>query len=222
MGLLDRLAETVRQLTVDQRRPTVAIDGPDAAGKTMLADRLAERLLSGSPVQVVRASIDNFQHPRDLRHRRGSLSADGYYLDAFDHRALRDRLLIPFRRGQAVVQVATFDYATDQPAVVSVDVGPRAVLLVDGVFLQHRKLHDLWSLVVYLTVEPAIALRRGVERDAEDPHSRSEMKRRYLARYLPGQQLYRADVDPETSADIVIANDEVAAPAVLRWDQPRS
>jgi uridine kinase len=54
----------------------VAIDGPDTAGKTTLADELADALL-GRGREVVRASIDDFLRPRDERHRRGPDSPEG-------------------------------------------------------------------------------------------------------------------------------------------------
>ena len=47
--------------------------------------------------------------------------------------------------------------------------------------------------------------------------SPEEVERRYRARYLPGQQLYRREADPETRADVLVDNDDVNAPVILRW-----
>ena len=68
-------------------RGRVAIDGPDAAGKTTLADALAA--LTGLP----RVRADDFLAPPDVRHARGPLDPDGYYADAFDLPALRAAVL---------------------------------------------------------------------------------------------------------------------------------
>jgi uridine kinase len=65
----------------------VAIDGPDAAGKTTLA--LALAALTGVP----RLSADDFLAPPEVRYARGPLSPDGYYADAFDLPALRAAVL---------------------------------------------------------------------------------------------------------------------------------
>ena len=66
-----------RVAAVRLSHPTrVAIDGVDAAGKSMLADELVpaiERLGRS----VIRASIDGFHNPQSIRHRKGSLSPHG-------------------------------------------------------------------------------------------------------------------------------------------------
>lgn len=79
--LVDRLAALVAG------RSRVALNGPDAAGKTTLADQLAER------VPVRRLSIDDFHRPPAERLRRGSLSPEGYLADCFDFPAFRQRAL---------------------------------------------------------------------------------------------------------------------------------
>lgn len=203
MDALDQLAKTVHRLAAGEPRPTIAIDGPDAAGKTTLADKLRDLLRPEASVQLLRASIDDFHFPRAVRRQRGALSPEGYYLEAFDQVSLRDRLLVPFRSGQPKVVTALFDYDADRPAEVSVDVEPRAVLIVDGVFLQRPTLRELWSFLVYLSVDPDTSLRRGVARDSRSDAA-ADVERRYRERYLPGQALYRADVDPERRADVVL------------------
>jgi uridine kinase len=84
-----------RILQVELSHPTrVAIDGPDAAGKTTLAREL-EHVLERSGRPVIRASIDGFHRPRAERLARGPESPDGYYFDSFDYPALRSALLEP-------------------------------------------------------------------------------------------------------------------------------
>jgi uridine kinase len=80
VDLVARLADAVEGLRRRDGRVVVGIDGPDAAGKTTLADRLAAAL----PGMPRRVSIDDFLQPRGQRYRRGELSAEGYYRDLFD------------------------------------------------------------------------------------------------------------------------------------------
>lgn len=212
-GVVDRLAERLAALARTTDRVLVGIDGPDAAGKTTLADRLAGRL----PVPAVRASVDGFHRPRAVRRRQGDLSAAGYYCDAYDHEALVGRLLRPFAGGAGRVATQIFDHLADAPAEVLCDVPPQAVLVVDGVFVQRDVLRGFWTLSVYLHAPPAETLRRALVRDDGDP---ADIERRYRERYLPAQALYRTQAEPLASADVVLDNTDPAAPALVRWPGP--
>jgi uridine kinase len=186
-AVLETLADRIAAL----RRPRplrVAIDGADAAGKTTLATEL-EPLLRERGRSVLRASIDDFLYPRAVRYRRGSESPDGYYLDSFDHQALRAHVL-----------------AHDEPA--------GAVLLVDGVFLLRPELEGLWDFSVFVEADFDELLRRGVERDAERFGSREEASRRYETRYLPAQARYLGEMEPARRADAVLENTDARAPTL--------
>lgn len=137
MDLVGRLAAAVMELSRIVDRVLVGIDGPDAAGKTTLANRLAEAL----QVPTLRTSIDGFHQPRELRYQRGHLSAEANYHDSFDYPALLGDCLTPFREGATRVQVARYDYRadTDRPVYVA-PVPARAVLIFDGVFLLREQL----------------------------------------------------------------------------------
>lgn len=114
----------------------VAIDGVDAAGKTTLANDLAPVITAlGRP--VIRASIDGFHNPQEIRRRRGSLSPEGYFLDSFNYPALVETLLQPLGPGgSGLFRRSVFDFRTDKPAAAEMETAPvGAVLLFDGVFL---------------------------------------------------------------------------------------
>lgn len=186
--LVARIGDLIVGLAREHDRVTVGIDGPDAAGKTTLADALAHHLRG----HVVRASVDSFHQPIDVRRRRGDLSPEGCYLDSFDYDRLHREVLTPFANG-----------------------GDRATLIVDGVFLLRPELRHAWTLSVSLDVSPAETLRRARLRDAD--LMGPELERRYAERYLPAQVIYRADADPLSSADVVIGFDDPANPVIRRW-----
>lgn len=164
----------------------VGIDGPDAAGKTTLADGLAAAI--GGPVH--RVSIDDHQRPRAERYARGELSPEGCYRD-------------------------THDLAAFAVACLS---GPAGVPVVaDGVFLLRPELRDLWTLAVHLRVGADEVLRRALERDTALFGTAAEVERRYGGRYLPAQELYRAEADPEARADVLVDNTDPRRPRVLRF-----
>ena len=211
--LLDQLELRVSGLLAQRERVLVAVDGPDAAGKTTFADSLALRL---GP-RAVRASGDGFHASRAVRTRSGRLSPEGYYRDAFDERALVDGLLTPFAAGAAEVRTQVFDHRADAAAVTTTRVAPEAALVVDGVFLLRETLRHRWDLAVYLHVPPEETLRRARPRDAAEMGGEAEVERRYLARYLPAQALYRREARPLAVADVVVDNTDPAAPEVVRW-----
>jgi uridine kinase len=196
----------------------VAVDGPDAAGKTTLADELAEHL-RGRREEVIRVGIDGFHRPRTVRLRRGSLSPEGYYHDSFDYDAVRRVVLGPLGPGgDRRYRTGVFDYRTDQGVDEPARLAPEtAVLLFDGVFMLRPELRDNWDLSIFVDVSTQETLRRAQVRDADLLGGPGVIRERYQRRYLPGQRLYRSTAAPEQAADIVIDNNAPAEPRVLKW-----
>jgi uridine kinase len=119
------------------------------------------------------------------------------------------------------LRTTAHDHATEaEEDIDSTAVPIRAVLLIDGVFLLRPELRDLWTLSIYLRVSPEETLRRAHHRDLELFGSAEQVERRYLARYLPGQALYRQQADPEAVAHILVDNEHSDAPRIERWAVP--
>ena len=167
---------------------------------------------------MIRASVDGFHRPRVERHAQGADSPIGYYEDSFDHDALRRALLEPLGPGgDRTFRLATFDYRTDATVSAPASVAPDdAILLFDGVFLQRPGLREQFDLCVFLEVSSDVAMRRALDRDRALLGSREEVERRYRTRYLPGQRLYVEAVRPHERADVVVRNDDPAAPLLVR------
>ncbi|GIG00044.1 hypothetical protein Cci01nite_51370 [Catellatospora citrea] len=219
---MGQVAGVVAGLCAYRERVLVGIDGPDAAGKTTLADSLARRLRDTLPTGtgVLRASIDGFHRPREQRLAQGELSAEGCYHDTFDHPALLQHCLLPFARGASAIGTARRDHRADADRPESTAVPARAVLVFDGVFLLRQQLRACWTLTVHLRVSPAETLRRALVRDLALFGSEEAVRRRYEGRYLPAQQLYRDDADPEGAADVLVDNERPDVPVLLRLSVP--
>jgi uridine kinase len=212
---LQRLARTLTALAPGHV-PRVAIDGPDAAGKTTFADELAGLIPGGRP--VIRASIDGWHYPAERRHQRGSESPEGYFLDSFDHEALVRGLLRPLGPGgdrRYLTAIYDFRAGLPVPATVRAATG-QELLLFDGVFLQREELRGCWDYTIYLHVSPADTMRRALVRDLARFGSVEEVKRRNTRRYLPGQELYRQRVDPAGQADTVLDMTDPSRPVSRR------
>ncbi|MFC5922884.1 cytidylate kinase family protein [Micromonospora vulcania] len=210
--MLGRLAEAVGSVTV--AHPTrVAIDGPPAAGKTTLADELAD-VLRTQGRDVIRATADDFLFPRAQRYSRGEYSAEGCYFDTHDHDALNRVLLDPLGPGgDRQFQHAVYDRATDTALSPPVTTAPAdAVLVFDGVFLMRPELFDRWDLRIFVSTALEKTVDRAVVRERQ-VSSRAEVERRWRERYIPSQQLYLATVRPTDHAEIIVHNDVPQQPA---------
>jgi uridine kinase len=190
-------------------RTTLAIDGPDGAGKSRFADDLA-LAFERAGFTVFRASVDDFHQPRAQRHRAGRFSPEGYYRDAFDYSLLRRVLLEPFRMGgSAGFQLAGFDLERDMPVESAWVTGPAdAILIVDGVFLNRFELRVAWNSSIWLDADPAVRLARRVERDGADPNPKAESN----MRHSEAQRLYVRDAHPNTTASAIVDNTDPDAP----------
>jgi uridine kinase len=200
--LLVDLAGRVLALA-DDRPLVVAIDGMSCVGKTTLADELAA-ILDGADRPVLRVSYDDFHQPRDVRHRRDRLSAEGYLLDSYDADALRRLVLGPLADRVGEVVTASFDLASDEvvsPPPAPVEDG--AVVLVEGEFLLTPDFQDAWDLAVLLVAEPAAVLARALDRDG-DLGTPEQVRELYLRRYLAAWALHEERHDPWSRADVVV------------------
>jgi uridine kinase len=193
-----------------RERVAVAVDGVDGAGKSVLAAELAAEVAPHR--RVLHLTVDGFHRPRAQRYRTGR-GPEGFYRDSYDYDALQALVLQPFRAGRPVM-TAVRDVATDRALRPEpVPVGADTVLIVDGIFLQRPELAGAWDAAVFVDVPFAVSVPRGNDRfDGDhDPDPEAASNRRYVE----GQRLYLADVDPRASATWVVDNTDLAHPVLL-------
>lgn len=219
MNRLNAIKKIANQINdVCLNHPTrVAIDGVDASGKTILANELVEPL-SQLGRYVIRASIDGFHNPSEVRRARGELSPEGYYYDSFNYRVLVDKLLKPLGSGGSrKYRRVVFDFRENAPVEGSMEEAPNdAVLLFDGVFLLREEIRSYWDFSVFVQADFEITLHRALQRDKGLFGNVENVETRYKQRYIPGQQLYLSDVDPESRVDVVLMNNIPDQPKLIQ------
>lgn len=209
-GLLVRLErEILRRRGAGVLR--VGIDGVDGAGKTTLADALAD-VLRAAGIPVIRASVDGFHHPRAVRYRLGRHSPEGFFRDSYDYGTLRRSLLDPLSPGGSLrYRAAVFDQRSDRQVDAAEErARPGSVLIVDGIFLHRAELRAYWDFSVFLDVRFEVSIPRGAQRGEGSPDPLAPENRRYIE----GQRLYLRECDPKTHATLVIGYDDPAAPRI--------
>lgn len=207
----DVLAAVVEALG-DVRRPVlVAIDGADASGKTWFADDLATALRRDG-VEVVRASVDDFHHPRAFRHEHGR-TGETVWTRSYDYRALRRDLVDPWLAGCGTAyRTRLHDLASDSAVEESPSPVPATgVLVVDGVFAQRPELAEAWDLVVWLDAPDAERARRMARPDSVA----AELDHPDQARSLDAQRIYADLCDPHAGADLVVDNTDPISPRLV-------
>jgi len=184
-------------------RIIIAVDGIGGSGTARIADDLAD-VFRESDRAAFRASIDDFHRPREERYARGRDSAEGYYDDSFDYRLFRRVLIEPFRlAGSAGFQLVGFDETRDVTTESRWVTGPQdAVLIVDGVFLHRPELAGIWHYSMWVDVPFDVAYRRLQASIGADPRPDAMSN----ARYVGGQRLYLARVNPRNQASVVVDN----------------
>jgi uridine kinase len=193
----------------------VGVDGITAAGKSTFAAELADAIVGRTGVHL---STDDYHHQRARRRRQGPLSGDGYYEDAYDLAAFRDRVLVPLgpggdRRYQARHHDLDTDEVLDEEPVTA---NSDDVIVVDGSFLQRPELAGHWDAVVWLDTSFATALERALGRDQQLFGNSAKVREAYELRYHAACRRYLREVRPVESATVVVANDDLDRPA-LRW-----
>lgn len=215
--LLDRIALA---LASDRRgHPLrVAIDGLCGAGKSTFARDLTAALLAQNE-RSVHLDSDGFHHPRDIRYRQGRDSARGYYEDAYNFEALADRVLRPLGAGGSLVYAKRiYDLTTDE--VVPDDTAradPNSIIIFDCTFVQRGALRGLWDEVIFLEVAREIATMRGINRDTPQFGSQRAARAAYEIRYMAACDIYAAEERPADRASIVIDNNDIEAPRLVRF-----
>lgn len=186
----------------------VTVDGVDGSGKTTLADELAGVLRSTGRA-VVRASVDDFHHPRAFRHAEGR-TGETFWSRSFDYPALRRELVDPWAQGAGTAyRTAVHDVVSDQLVEQPQQSVPdRGLLLVDGIFTQRVELAGCWDYAIFLDVPFEVSVARMAERDGSVP----DLDHPDQARYVAGQRLYLARCDPRARVDVVVDNSDLATP----------
>lgn len=196
----------------------VGVTGIDASGKSTLTTMLADELRrSGKSVQIVR--LDDFHRTRAERHVEGLPEPVQFYEYGFDFERLRNGVLKPIRdEGQLDATLVCLDLIKDTWTVErKYSVNSETIVLLDGVFLFRPDIAHFLDLIVFLQVDEGTVIERVKRRDV--PIYGAEILAKYESKYLPAQRNYLEEYPAEINADVIIDNNDVENPVVLKWHE---
>jgi len=196
-------------------RLVIGVDGIDGSGKTFVGAQLVEQCeRHGLGARMLR--VDDFRRPRDWS-QPGRSEADIYYEEYYDLDAL-DECVASFLDGDPSLRIPIYDPVAERVVGgTDVDLAGVAVVVVEGVFVL-RMPTVRRAVVAYVRTSFDRAAERIMARDLAKGRTRAEIERRIRERYVPSQQRYFAEHDPETPAAVVIENDDFSAPRLVRRD----
>lgn len=206
----EKLLERVRGLAAAGERVVIGIAGCPGAGKSTLADWLADRLTrSGLP--AVRVPMDGF-HLADVELRRlGRLTRKGAMdtFDAYGYLALLRRIRT---ETTAVVYAPSFDREIEQPIAGAIPVPPAArVVVSEGNYLLAAdepwpRIRAVMTEVWYVDLDDRVRLDRLTRRHIRFGKSPDQAARWVAEVDEPNAAVIRATRD---SADLLIDLDLV-------------
>jgi uridine kinase len=193
----------------------VGIDGMSASGKTSLADELAE-LLKGQGKKVVRAGLDGFHNPPEVRHRQGSMSVRGYVEDSFDYLAVREKVLQPLGPGGSGCYCPQiFDHQKGELInPVSNQAAIDSILLFEGVMLFRKELVNFFDFRILVMCSVEVILERAKVRDLTHFGDIETLLEKYENRFIPGQNSYFLENKPDQVTDLLFLNDDPQSPTI--------
>jgi uridine kinase len=215
-ALLDALAGEVTTLRLEHP-VRVAVEGRSAAGKTTLADALADVIRErGRP--ALRASIDDFHRPGHKgRSQRGEWTPRTYYDEGYDYAAFRELLLHPLGPdGSRLCRPTLFD--ANQDAWYPEEWHTAAedtVAIIDGAFLLRPELAIHWDYVIWLDIDMETMVERARRRDVAWVGSAQVVEARYRRHWVPTHELYEKLDRPRELAHAVIDNRDFLEPVML-------
>ena len=165
----------------------IGIDGLGGAGKTSLADAIAD---ARPDVQVVHG--DDFYGPEERDWR--TWTARQGYERYFDHRRLMSELLEPLRLGRPG-RFQRYDWGQNALGEWT-DVAPHGLVVMEGVYLLRPQLRWAWDLTVFVEVPRDLRAARL--------QARGQNEAGWIERWMAAEDYYEQAHDPAGVADLVV------------------
>lgn len=182
---MDRLYEAIDAL-IKLKPVILAIDGPAAAGKSTLADRLKERY----PKAQLFHMDDFFLKPHMRTAER--LKEPGGNVD---YERFLNEVLLPLHRGEAF-QYGVYDCQTGNTRPV--EAHPAPLNIIEGCYSLRPDLRGYYDLSLFLDIDPEKQAKRILQRNSD------AMAQRFFSEWIPLENAYFEALNIREAADLVL------------------
>lgn len=163
----------------------IAIDGCGGAGKSTIAEKLAQALSNSQVVHV-----DDFYKPKA---ERMTVTTQTPVHVNFEFDRLKQQVLEPLRRGRAVYfRTSSGDMA---------EVRPKGYVIVEGLGTLGTELRSYFDYKIWVDLPEKIRRQRGIERDSKD------WARIWDEEYIPQDARYVREQLPNHNANWILNNE---------------
>ena len=182
------MRDKIETLIAQNPHAVIGIDGMAAAGKSTLAEELAEEF-GGEVVHM-----DDFFLPAELRtDERLSEPGGNIHYERFQREVA---LKIKEKR--------SFDYGVfdcSEMAVAEIKhIENKGLLIIEGAYCLRPEFRELYDLKVFMKIDGEAQLKRIIDRDGE---RKAEI---FKDRWIPLETAYFETMDVEAAADVVIVS----------------
>lgn len=188
-NLEEAIAELNRRIEIVLLRKesvVVGIDGRSAAGKSNLADRLAQELDAG----LVR--MDHFFLQTEQRTEERLAEAGGN----FDRERFLTEVIEPLGNGTDL-SYQVYD-CRNQKLQERIVIPHNKVTVVEGAYSLYPLFRSVYDLSVFLTVDRETQSRRILERNGE------AQQKRFLEEWIPMEERYIKEMRVDQTSDLLI------------------
>jgi len=182
-----------RKRSAKERPFIVAIDGLGGAGKSTVANKLAEELQSICTVELIH--IDNHIVESNKRYNTGHSEWYEYYYLQWDVELLKNNMLLPLHNNNLQLRLPFYNQSADTVNDRKIQLETNSILMIEGVFLLRHEWRNLYDYRLFLDIPRTVREERVLLRDAYIGDFQARLNK-YQRRYWPAEEYYLEKENP--------------------------